>query len=394
MIIMKKLLYISTALPKAEVEQLQKKQFDFSSNAIMPISVFHGNILEGMAETYDEVTALSGVPISHKNFKIFRYPTKKIREGKVRFHIDGFFNLPMIKQFTAVCKTYLRILQWLKKNKEHSCHIIIDGTYFLGLAALWLASKAKKVKTAAIIVDYYSFMDPSVNGRVQKLYYKFLSAIDRFVFVTDHLQKIVNQDQKPFMIMEGLVHKQSAAPAAAAIEDVCLYAGGLHEQYGVKNLVDAFRQTEIPYALHLYGNGDQLDYIKKIHAEDPRIEYKGIVDHDRLLELERSAKLLINPRPVYGKLDTRFNFPSKLMEFMQSGRPVVTTRLLGIPADYDDKMFFFEGDTVEAIKQKIEAILAMDEKTLSAFGKAASDYVNTEKNNIVTAQRIYCLLNS
>ncbi len=388
---MNKLLYVSTTLPKEEVERLREKQFDFSSNAIMPISVFHGNILAGMADIYDEVTALSGVPISHKNFKIFRYPTKKLTAGKVRFQIGGFFNLPLIKQLTTVCKTYFGILHWTRANKDHHLHIIIDGTYFLGIIALWLASKTRKINTAAIIVDYYPFMDPTLNGKSQRLYYKFLSAVDRFVFVTDHLQKIINRDQKPYMIMEGLVAYQKAVPAPCPIEKVCLYAGGLHELYGVKNLVDAFHQTALPYALHLYGNGDLLDYIKQLQQKDPRIEYKGIVDHDQLLELERSAKLLINPRPVYGKLDTRFNFPSKLMEFMQSGRPVVTTKLLGIPADYSDKMFFFEEDSVEAIKQKIEEILSMDEAQLAAFGQTAADYVNKEKNNVATAQRIYNL---
>ena len=110
--------------------------------------------------------------------------------------------------------------------------------------------------------------------------------------------------------------------------------------------------------------------------------------------MERRAKLLINPRPVRGKLDTRFNFPSKLMEYMQSGRPVITTKLLGIPEEYEQKMYFFEDDTTEAIKQGIEKILELDEQVLKAFGEQARDYVNENKNNVEVGRKIFCLMNA
>ena len=158
--------------------------------------------------------------------------------------------------------------------------------------------------------------------------------------------------------------------------------------------MDAFHQTELPYSLHLYGNGDTVDYIQEVGRKDPRIVYKGIVSHDQLLEIERSAKLLINPRPVYGKLDTRFNFPSKLMEFMQSGRPVITTKLLGIPKEYENYMYFFESDTTQQIKADIERVLSQNESDLICFAHAAREYVNKNKNSVAAGKRIFSLMNA
>lgn len=390
---MKKLLYISTGIPKEEVKRLQEKQFNFSSNALLPISVFHGNILDGLSNSYDEITALSAAPISNRIFKIKRYCAPDIVQNKVTYTMPSFWNYPIIKQITVIAKMFCYIISWCNKNKADEKNIIIDGTFFGGLISLWFAKKIKKVKTSAIIVDMYPFMDPSRKKISQKVYHKLLKVADSFVFVTEQLAELINLDRKPYMIMEGLVNAQNVERAEEVVENLCIYAGGLQEIYGVRNLVDAFHESTLSCSLHLYGNGDVIEYIKEISRIDARIEYKGLVSHEELLAIERSAKLLINPRPVDGKLDTRYNFPSKLMEYMQAGRPVITTRLRGIPKEYDEYMYFFEGDTKDDIKKGLEKVLMMDEQTLSCFGRAARKYVNENKNSVVVANKIYCLIN-
>lgn len=389
---MDKLLYISTGIPKEEADELRKKQIDFSSNALLPISVFHGNILKGLSNSYDEVEALCGVPISRRHFNLCSYRGKKIQKGNIRYTIPGFLNIPVIKQMTTIAQLYWNSVKWCVKNRKHNCHIIIDGTFFTGLVALSAVRQFMNVKIGAILVDYYSFMEPDGRTLSQKWFYKMMKNVDRFVFVTDYLQQVVNCENKPFVIMEGLVSGQLENTAFGSIGNYCIYAGGLHEIYGVKTLVDAFHESSIPYEIHFYGNGEVVSYIEAVEKIDPRIKYMGIVSHDALLKLEQGAKLLVNPRPVRGKLDTRYNFPSKLMEYMQSGRPVITTKLLGIPGDYDDCMFFFEDDTKEGIRQGLERVLAMDEVELQAFGQHAQSYVNENKNNIIQGQSIRRLM--
>ena len=390
---MNKLLYISTGIPREEADRLRQKQVDFSSNALLPITVFHGNVLAGLAEQYDEVCALSGVPINHKNFRILRYSGRKMQNGKIQYVIPGFFNLPGVKQLTVTVKLWAFIRRWCRKNRGHNCHILLDGTFYTGLLAL-AAGKTGDVKTGAILVDYYSFMDPERKTRSQRNYYRLLKQIDKFIFVTEHLEKLVNEDHKKYMIMEGLVNAQYETDTQPPVGNHCVYAGGLHEIYGVKNLVDAFRESDLPYELHLYGNGSLVDYIREAGEQDKRIVYGGILPHEELLRLEREAKLLVNPRPVHGQLDTRFNFPSKLMEYMQSGRPVITTRLLGIPAEYQGRMYFFDGDSKEQLREKLEQILALPEAELCRFGKAARTYVNENKNQAAVGKRIFDLMDS
>ena len=212
------------------------------------------------------------------------------------------------------------------------------------------------------------------------------------MFVTKQLEELINLDDKEYMIMEGLVD-ENVESEAKEVGDYCVYAGGLQQIYGVKNLVDAFHETDLPFSLHLYGNGDSIDYINTLTEVDSRIKYKGLVSHDELLEIESQAKLLVNPRPVHGELDTRYNFPSKLMEFMQSGRPVLTTKLLGIPKEYEDYMFFFEDDDKESIKSELQRVLSLEESYLANFGKQAQTYVNENKTNVVVAKKMFQMIN-
>ena len=83
----------------------------------------------------------------------------------------------------------------------------------------------------------------------------------------------------------------------------------------------------------------------KSHAN---IRYFGFVSHERALELQAKAALLINPRSPKGVF-TRYSFPSKTLEYMRSGKPVVCHRLEGIPEEYDPYLQYIEGEGAGAI---------------------------------------------
>lgn len=386
------LLYICTGLPKDEIVEIQKKQVKFSSNALVTPSIFHHNILEGLSTNYDDVTVLVGAPISYKSFKILRYKSKTKR-SKYKYIIPSFLNIPFIKQFIISFKMFFIIFNWCIKNRSENKNIIVDGTFLTALLPLHICNLIFNNRTTSIIVDVYDFMKPN-SGIFNIIYMHLLSKVNSFVFVTEYVQKLINKKDKKYMIMEGVVDDSLIInDLQDNIDNICLYAGGLQTAYGIKNLVDAFHQLKNDYQLHLYGNGDAIDYIKEIGQIDPRIKYMGIVSHDELIKIERSCKLLINPRPIQGQLDTRYNFPSKLMEYMQSGRPVVTTKLLGIPNCYDNLMFYFKDDTIEGIKTTLEQLLDLDELELKKVAVQAKNFVNTNKTSKVIGKEIYNLTN-
>lgn len=158
-----------------------------------------------------------------------------------------------------------------------------------------------------------------------------------------------------------------------------VYAGGLNARYGVDRLVEAVQglDPQIAVRLKLFGRGDQEQSI--IHAAecDARIIYGGFVDTSALMPELLSADLLINPRPTEAEF-VSLSFPSKLIEYLATGRPVLTTRIPTIPVEMEVYFNFIEDESAQGIRS---AILRMIESSSSGLREKAArgrDYVRME----------------
>lgn len=97
--------------------------------------------------------------------------------------------------------------------------------------------------------------------------------------------------------------------------------------------------------------------------------------------------MLVNPRQNNEEF-TKYSFPSKNMEYLLTGRPVIAYKLDGIPDEYDNYFYYVEDDSIDSFTRKIEEVLLMDEETRSEFGDRARSYVLNEKNNIYASKKI------
>jgi glycosyltransferase involved in cell wall biosynthesis len=179
-------------------------------------------------------------------------------------------------------------------------------------------------------------------------------------------------------------------PEHKAPERIMLYAGGIYEKYGIKKLIDAFMQLEgDDLRLHIYGSGevakDMPDYMKL----DKRIVYYGIVPNKEVVEKELEATLLINPRSSVEEF-TKYSFPSKNMESMVSGTPLLTTPLPGMPQEYYPFVYVFNDESVEGFCQTLKMLLSTPKEELHEFGRLAKEFVLTYKSNRVQAERVLC----
>ena len=164
------------------------------------------------------------------------------------------------------------------------------------------------------------------------------------------------------------------------------------KQYGLGNLVEGFRNADLPNAqLHIYGPGDYVKELQQIAAEDPRVFYGGMLLNKEIVEKEQEATLLVNPRPTNEEY-VKYSFPSKTMEYMASGTPVLTTVLPGMPKEYYPYVFFLEDETAEGIARILPELLAKTEEELFEKGSRARAFVLDQRNNLVQAQKIIQML--
>ena len=78
-------------------------------------------------------------------------------------------------------------------------------------------------------------------------------------------------------------------------ENVCIYSGGIYEKYGVKLLAQAFEKINKDNCfLHIYGSGDLEKYFKQNVFK--KVKYFGTVSNEKMMQQQKNAVLLINPR--------------------------------------------------------------------------------------------------
>ena len=187
-----------------------------------------------------------------------------------------------------------------------------------------------------------------------------------------------------------LVNKKTSKDALQYI----FYAGTLAKRYGVMNLVEAFMHiTNQNTRLVICGAGDSEKEIVKCTSIDRRIIFKGQLPRIEVLKLQKESTLLVNPRTPE-KEYTKFSFPSKTMEYLASGVPVLLYKLPGIPEEYYQYCYSIEDLSIEYLTNKMNEILSLDSYELKLKGDKAREFILREKNPASQAHKIVNLINS
>lgn len=352
---------------------------------------YHALLTRGLAQNGVSVTALSAPPASRQTSKrLFVCPPREQREG-VSFRYLPFVSLPGIKQLCVFLGAFLFSIGFLRRGDFAVC----DGLNISLSAGVRAAAKLKQCPCAAIVTDVPALLAGKMS-RTAALNTRVLAKFDGYVLLTEAMNAHVNPSGRPFLVAEGQADadmaKRENRLADKHPEKVCLYAGMLHEQYGVVTLAKAFRLIADSTArLVLYGQGDAKEALRAIADEDARIELRGVADNETVVGEELKATLLINPRPS-GEAFTAYSFPSKNLEYMASGTPVLTTRLSGMPREYDDYAYLIPDESVEGMANTLAGLLAQPREALHARGLAAKEFVLSKKSNSAQAKRLLAFL--
>jgi len=213
-----------------------------------------------------------------------------------------------------------------------------------------------------------------------------LNYVDSFVLLTEKMKEVLDIGERPYVVVEGIVDTTTMfKDVEVGFEEehripFILYTGTLNKKYGIEVLLHAFTKlTNENINLIICGKGDSEGLVKQFSRRDYRIKYLGQVKNEDIEKLQRNATILVNPRQN-NEIFTKYSFPSKNMEYLLSGRPVVAYKLDGIPDDYDRYFFYVEKNTSDNLVETIDQVLQLSEKERIDFGRGAREYVLREKN--------------
>ena len=380
--------YISSAMEEQDFYDL------FSNSKNIPgqqAQKFNRLMIQGIAANGVKVHAISGRPVTRSNCEKKYLRSSSRIDGNITYEYGSVVNIRGIKNLWQMISTYCAVLKDSKKEQAAVVCDVLNASIAYGAS---LAARRRNIPCIGIVTDLPELMVTGTRKDHTRFVRKVLRNCTGFVPLTEAINDTINPDHKPYVVVEGLCDVKMQTAEKKAINGVrkCMYAGLLDARYGVKAMVEGFLLAKVPNAeLHIYGNGPYVDELKEIASKHRELVYHGTVMNEEVVAAELEASLLINPRPTCEEF-TKFSFPSKNMEYMASGTPVLTTKLPGMPIDYFPYVYLIEDESTEGMAKTYQEILSKLDAELFEKGYQARQFVLKEKNNIVQARKMIGLL--
>lgn len=383
--------YVSTSMDEESFATL------FSDAKTMPGqqgAKFNRLLMEGLVENGVEVHACTGRPVTRHNcHRIFLPGVTREQSLLFRYRYGSVLNLPVVKNIWQMADTYFAVCRDARHGATAVICDVLNASITLGAS---LAAGHMKIPCIGIVTDLPELMVTGVDARHVRLVRSVIANCTGYVFLTEAMNERLNPEHKPYVVIEGLcdtnmVHRKRIIREEGMVRK-CVYAGLLDARYGVKMLVEGFLQAKLPNTeLHLYGDGPYAMELSAIARMHPNIDYHGTVMNKMVVQAELEADLLINPRPTHEEF-TRFSFPSKNMEYMATGTPVLTTCLPGMPEVYRPHVFLLEDESVEGVAETLRRIFELPADERAEKGRQARHFVLEEKSSVHQAKKVMELL--
>lgn len=398
------ILYISSACSEKTLKETSQKYM--KGKAIKaPQQTFDLSVALGMSKYANvDLLTLPPIPSFPSSHCLFFLKKEERLTDDLKNEFIPLFNLPVIKSINIFLMCLYKIIIWNKNTKGKGL-ILLHWPFYPTMLAAYISKIFSNTRIVIIVPDLPEFsltysedqkLRKKISNLANKIKPNILSKFDGYVLLTKYMKQKINFEKKPYIVMEGLIREESILTGNTLEQKhpkkVVMYAGAVYRKFGLEKLVRAFnKHVKQESELWVFGTGDYVEEVINYSKSDSRIIYKGVKFRDEILEAEKKATLLINPRPTDEEF-TKYSFPSKTLEYMASGTPLVSTKLKGIPDEYNPHVLWLKEETVEGIGKQLEEILSKERLWLHKKGIQSQEWVKLNKNFDVQTNKIIELL--
>ena len=350
---------------------------------------YHRLLIEGLAaHTRVDVVANPPVNRSVMDREFISLPDET--EGGAHYHYIPAIRNPILKLAWVAVGTFFKTLFLAKQDSA----VIIDCLNRVASLAALAAARIRGCRCVGIVTDLPDMLGG--DSFVSKLSNFIIRHCTDYVLLTEAMNDYLKNDSKPYVVLEGhsdiTMKDRQPSMEQKLSPRVCMYAGCVSKLYGLGRLIEGFQKADIPNAqLHLYGPCDFEEELREIVEKDSRIYYGGMLLNTEIVDKEMEATLLVNPRPTEMEY-VKYSFPSKTMEYMATGTPVLTTVLPGMPKEYHPYVYFIRSESPEGIAKALRETMGKSDEELFAKGNQARNFVLEGRNNVVQAKKILNML--
>lgn len=254
--------------------------------------------------------------------------------------------------------------------------------------------KSKGIKSLLILADYTNSIEynNSIRKFMAKNDEKEFKKFEYAVILSANVKKMLNQKCKSLLLEGGINVNDYLNFNMPIIKNtlVVMYSGLLSNVTGVNILLEAMQlNNNDNIRLIITGKGELEKNVIEAAKEDKRIEYLGFVSNKKFYELLAESHVLLNPRNMTLEQNSN-NFPSKVLEYLATGRIVLSTKFAGYENFVEN--FIFADVTAYDFSRKMNEIYdKRNEYLLKYYTKNREYSLKYDWNN--QAKKILQLLN-
>ncbi|WP_081573831.1 glycosyltransferase [Chromobacterium violaceum] len=277
-----------------------------------------------------------------------------------------YINLPVIKWISLNVILFFKLIAFAKKD---DVVFFYNYSYPSGWAGL-VGKLVKKYKLFAIIFDIHvpgQTVKNSIRWKFEYFTYKYLlPKTDKIVVISNEIAKDFSP-VVPSLLVEGGISPH-IIQNIASIEYKSKYnkipfkigfAGRLDDDNCVAEILraaDILEKKGIPVEFNIVGNGKYFNEVKQAASVSRKIIFHGQVTHTKSIEIMKQQHLNLCIRATK-KIHTRYFFPSKLLEYLFLGVPVLTTNIPFSQGEMQKYAFVLDGEEAEDISKAILEII-------------------------------------
>lgn len=339
----------------------EEKVFLYSGGSIAG-NKYQNGLVSGLESMGNECIRFTLLPLA-------AFPrSKKILVGKKSCTVDRnnliiipYINIFGLKQISVSVCLLLLLFRWSYKTRKRDDRIflIFNTMSFLTVPVL-LISALFGIKKIAAVADIAPLHPKGLFRQAEaKFETGILGKLDGIIQITEHITRDF-ANHVPGIVVEGGVNeiKPYILPPEHNHHPILLYAGALDGNSGIGILLEAIRLLAgMEFELWIAGKGIFSGLVEEAQKSDSRICYFGYVENSVSIQLQQKADVLLCPRLPDGYV-TKYTFPSKLFEYLLSGKPCICFRLEGLTEEIARVLFIPGQNSAEALAGKIREVLS------------------------------------
>lgn len=162
---------------------------------------------------------------------------------------------------------------------------------------------------------------------------------------------------------------------------IILYSGNITKLTGIVEFAELFNEMQDRnIELHIYGKGDNK-FLNLLSEQNDNIKLFGFVNDETLEEAMNNAWIFVNPRSLSEEASQN-TFPSKILEYLRYGKPIISTKSPGISNKYDKFLYYYISNDLSSLKNIISNFSQYDEDYFIKFSVDARNFCfqNSWKN--------------